>query len=251
MAKSRDFQPSLKHFIKVFNSFKGYYYDYDIFSDFIDFSVGCLLWEGDQDLADRLKKKYENDYPLFAELFRSMITTMDENLSCSNWFDVLGTLYESIASYSKCSFMGQFFTPAPVCDLIAAVQADADMTGKKLLISDPAAGSGRMLLAFNGIAPGNILIAQDIDQICTKMSAINMAIHGCQGQAINGNSLGTDDIFRFGYEVNPNIMLTHGIPHLIPMKKENALPIIVLENKLKKIEIQQPAQQEIQQLALF
>lgn len=251
MAKTRDFHPSLKHFLKVFNSFKGYYYDYDIFSDFIDFSIGCLLWDGDPNVSEHLKKKYQDDYPLFAELFRSMIATMDENLSSHQWFDVVGTLYESIASYSKCSFLGQFFTPAAICDLIAAVLADANMTGKKLLISDPAAGSGRMLLAFNGIAPGNILIAQDIDHICTKMCAINMAIHGCQGQAINGNSLGTDDIFKFGYEVNPNIMLTHGIPHLFPMKMDNAIPIIVLENKLKSIELPHPQQQEIQQLTLF
>lgn len=123
MAKTRDFPNSLKHFVQVLNSFKGYWYDYDIFRDFIDYTTACFLWEGDKELAERLKAHYKNDYSKFADLFRALVYTMHDNLSEElDWFDALGTLYEQIASNSKASFLGQFFTPPTVCDFMAQIQ---------------------------------------------------------------------------------------------------------------------------------
>jgi len=234
MAKTRDFPHSLRHFVKVLNSFKGYWYDYDIFRDFVDYTTACLLWEGDKELAKRLKDHYKDDYSKFAELFKALVNTMHDNLGEDlDWFDALGTLYEEIASNSKASFLGQFFTPSTVCDFMAQITQPLDECGEKrtgLTVNDPASGSGRTLLAFNKVAPGNYLVGQDVDVICTKMTAINLALHGCKGQSLNGDSLRPDH-FIFGYEINSMINLTQGIPHIIPITKEQSVAWQVWHNK--------------------
>ncbi|MBS4056514.1 MAG: N-6 DNA methylase [Bacteroidales bacterium] len=226
MAKTRDFPPALRHFVKVLNSFRGYYYDYDIFRDFIDYTTACFLWEGDKELADQLKGRYKEDYPRFNEMFTALVNTMADNMSEDlAWYDALGTLYEEIASYSKASFLGQFFTPPTVCDFMAQIQqplSECDEKRTGLTVNDPASGSGRMLLAFNKVAPGNYLVGQDVDVICTKMTAINLALHGCKGQALNGDSLWPDH-FVFGYEINPRIFTLGGLPHIVPIRKEQSV----------------------------
>jgi type I restriction enzyme M protein len=235
MAKTRDFPTELRHFVKVLNSFKGYWYDYDIFRDFIDYTAASFLWEGDKELAERLKDTYKDDYPRFAEMFVALVQTMNDRIVEElDWYDALGTLYEEISSRSKSSLLGQFFTPATVCDFMAGITQPLSECGEKrtgLTVNDPASGSGRTLLAFNKVAPGNYLVGQDLDAICTKMTAINMALHGCTGQALNGDSLRPDN-FVFGYEVNPMIRLTGGIPHLLPLQKEQSVSYRMWHNKL-------------------
>jgi len=217
MAKTRDFRPELRHFVKVLNSFRGYYYDYDVFKDFIDYVVACLLWEGDKSLAENLKGKYKDDYQRFNEMFVALVNTMNDMITDDNsWYDALGTLYEEISSRSKSSFLGQFFTPASVCDFMSQINIDGlDYEPKGITVLDPSCGSGRTLLSFHVKAPGNYYVAQDIDDICTKMCAINMAIHGMRGQVINGDTLAYT--FRYGYEINPWQNMTGGMPHIIPV----------------------------------
>lgn len=253
MAKANDFPASLKHFSKLLNGFYGYH-DYDVFYDFIDFSVACLLWKGDPHTADRLKKKYGNKFHLLGEMYIAMIHTMNDNIHTDQcWFDVPGTLYESFAMKSKSSALGQFFTPALVCDMIAKIQGADAPVGK--LVNDPAAGSSRMLLAFNSVAPGNILIAQDIDQICTKMSAINLCLHGCKGQSVNGDALQPDN-FNFGFSINPFQNQIGPIPHMIPISQDQSIAfkiwqkhLISASDEMPKVSI--PSQKTPSQLSLF
>lgn len=232
MANTRDFPHTLRHFVKVLNSFRGYWYDYDIFRDFIDYTTASLLWEGDKVLAERLKKQYKDDYPRFTDLFLALLTTMADNLSEDDWFDAIGTLYEEIASRGKASFLGQFFTPPSICNLMAEINVPVNELGEKktgLTVNDPACGSGRTLLAFNKVAPGNYFVAQDKDPICTKMTAINLALHGCKGQSLNGDTLLPDD-FSFGYEINPRIYTLGGFPHIVPITKQQSIAWQVWHN---------------------
>lgn len=135
-------------------------------------------------------------------------------------------------------------------------------TKEDLRVNDPASGSGRTLLAFNKVAPGNYLIGQDIDAICTKMTAINLALHGCRGQAINGNSLNPEH-FNFGYEINHNIFTIGGIPHIIPITKEQSVSYQIFQSKRggdmphdemlaeTTLKANSPVKQTVYQLKLF
>jgi type I restriction enzyme M protein len=233
MAKTTDFPSDLRHFAGVMNTLSGHYYDYDIFRDFVDYTTACLLWHGDAKLAQELQTRYRDDYPRFKDLFVALLNTMAEQTIDGGWYDALGSLYEVIASRNKCSWLGQFFTPPSLCDMMAQFQAQ-DVREDAKTANDPACGSGRTLLALNAVRPGLYYIAQDLDPICTKMTAINMALHGAKGQSVNGSSLDPDD-FQFGYEVNPRLYTMQGIPHLLPITKDASYAHQMWQRQLEHI----------------
>jgi type I restriction enzyme M protein len=257
---SLDYPPKLRSFGKLISGFT-HLYDYEVFSDLIDYTIACLLYHGDKTTADRLKARYKEYYDKFQQLYLSLMQTTHDCLEHdSDWFDVLGTTYEIIASGSKRSGLGQFFTPKTVCDFMAKIQAPEEPV-TDLRVNDPACGSGRTLLAFNSVAPGNFLYGDDLDPICTKMAAINLAIHGCKGQACNTNSLWPED-WRFGYQVNPYLYSMMGIPHLFHINKEQSATyrhweIVKQQNETPKPaplpEPKQtpPAQNTFKQLTMF
>ncbi len=237
MAKSQDFPPSIRDFGMTLSRFSNRYYDYDIFSDFIDYMICCLLWHGNPETVERLKSKYKEDYPKFIELYKCFLLTQHKNLGDDgsfDWYDVLGEIYETIASRSKASALGQFFTPKSVCDFMSGIVAPIEceeLYNKKIMrVNDCASGSGRTLLAFNKKYPGQELYADDFDQICSKMSAINLAIHGCKGQVCNMNSLNPDEWY-FGYQINPWQHTYNGMPHIVPIIKEQSFSWIHWQNQ--------------------
>lgn len=148
---------------------------------------------------------------------------MNEQIVEENgWYDALGMLYEYLASQYKKSYLGQFFTPPEICDLSTRITV-GEKTTARVRVNDPACGSGRMLLSFNAYNPGGLLYGEDLDPVCAKMTALNMAIHGCQGQVFCCNSLTLDD-WRFGYQVNYYHRFgAPPVPHLWPIRKEQSV----------------------------
>lgn len=203
-------------------------YKYDVgefYKDFIDYATACFLLEGDRPLAELLKNKYGKQYDVLPRMYAAWIHIMNERIpDDGSWFDALGELYEYLASQSKKSWLGQFFTPQPVCDLMTGLMYGSEpIKGKK--VNDPACGSGRTLLSFNAVNPGNYMFAEDLDPICAKMAALNMAIHGCQGQVTCMNTISQE--FKWCYEINPLHRFGSGpIPHLAPVKKENCFALL-------------------------
>lgn len=122
------------------------------------------------------------------------------------WLDVFGQLYEEMyLSRGKASKTGQFFTPKSVSDLMATIidpdknQAHtANVSGNR--VNDCAAGSGRLLLAHyidvskldHSQGRRFYYIAQDVDPVACKMCALNMMIHGMQGEVICQDTLSQD-----------------------------------------------------------
>jgi len=231
-----DAPKSVMGMVRIMRDFGQYKYDVgDIFRDFVDYGTACFLVHGDKELADRLKEKYKDDYPKLGELFYAWIKIMDERITDTVlWFDALGTLYEYLASRSKKSWLGQFFTPESLCDLMTHITSSSQkQTDQK--VNDCACGSGRMLLSFNAVHPGNLLYGEDMDPICAKMTALNLAIHGGQGQVTCMDSLCQD--WKFCYEVNPYHKYgSLPVPHLMPVPIEGCvakLQAISRENEYK------------------
>ncbi|MFN3378910.1 MAG: N-6 DNA methylase [Runella zeae] len=221
MPKSTEVPNELRDFNKVFERIAYRHGWGEVYHDFIDYLAACFLWNGDKELAARLEKKYKKEYPYFNELFVEWIKVHEKMLAVREWYDGLGSFYEVVASSHKASALGQFFTPPDVVDMMTVLNSPVEKGGKKRM-NDPCSGSGRMLISFHAHFPGNYCFAADIDPICAKMTAINMALHGCEGQAVCMDSLLPDD-WRFGYEINPYIHKTGGIPHLVRIQKEQCL----------------------------
>ena len=51
----------------------------------------------------------------------------------------------------------------------------------------------------------SLLVGEDIDGICCKMAAVNLAVHGCFGEVIRHDSIGEQNALRYGYIVNETL----------------------------------------------
>lgn len=143
----------------------------------------------------------------FFTLFQELSQVIKREVQCNGWYDAFGVIYEEIiASKSKCSNTGQFFTPSSLCDLMTKVTnggKDEKISGK--IIGDCACGSGRTLLSFHSHNLGNYYIAEDIDPMCVRMTVCNFLLHGVEGEVICHDTLCSPDSCNFAYRVNEGL----------------------------------------------
>lgn len=215
MSLVQDVPGELKEFARVFDKLCSRHGDYGrCFSDFIDLWTGGMLVYGDPELADRMKKQYGKDYELFFDLQREMIFAYNRKIYNDGcWYDGFGLFYETIASRYKSSYLGQFFTPASISNLMAELTQPKDAK----TVMDCCSGSGRLMLSAKIICPTAKFYACDVDPVCAKMTALNMALHGCMGEASCMDTLRMD--WKYGYRINPYLGLPgiNPIPHLLPI----------------------------------
>lgn len=183
-----------------------------VLEDLLDYIIGYL---------NPINSKIEgwsyskDDNAKFFEMMREYFNALDRHISHCLWYDAWGDMFMSLIT--KGGNKGQFFTPPSLCDLMAQValrdydnEKEPTKTthfGKRTIISDCSAGSSRNLLAANAIFEKNLwrkpyLVAEDIDALCCKMSAVNMAVHGCFGEVICHDTLTEPCDIKHGYLVN-------------------------------------------------
>lgn len=236
----------LKEFAGLFDNLSYRHSNYgSVYGDFIDYWAAGMLLNGDPVLASNLEAKYTSDYPLFNRLIIEMLKAYDRKIvddSC--WYDGLGIFYEIIASRYKSSALGQFFTPAPVVDLMTMIINPVE--GNRVL--DCCCGSGRMLLSAKVLNPKIDAFAADVDPICAKMSAINLALHGITGEVSCMNSLSME--WRFGYILNPMFRYPGipPVPHLSHISCFENSAFFMKKQQVKKAAV---AALEGGQLSLF
>lgn len=110
--------------------------------------------------------------------------------------DYLGLVYEQEAVAN--SYAGQFFTPEPVVEMMARMTMPDELPDTAL-VSDPACGSGRMLIA--GIRRNRFatFVGVDTDLTCVQMTALNCLVRNATTYVIHGNSLSLET--QGGYHV--------------------------------------------------
>ncbi len=112
------------------------------------------------------------------------------NIGGESW-DVIGDIYQELNASSDHS--GQYFTPWHLAHAAAQMSVGETMESlaartEPLRISDPACGSGVMLLAAAACLPREAVqkglvkfYGQDIDPTCVKLAQINMMLYGLNG----------------------------------------------------------------------
>jgi type I restriction enzyme M protein len=217
MSLKQDVSKELKPLAELMDLTAGRFGYNDIFTDWIDYMIACFRFDGDAELAERLKRKYEGQYPIFDKMLRTYLDIQKVQVnSFSEWYDGLGIIYETIASRWKSSAMGQFFTPPSIVDFMVMVNTSMAEIGTGKTVSDPTCGSGRLLIAHHAHCPGNFQYGQDLDPICAKMTAINMMLHGCVGEVACMNTLTME--WRFGYYINPYLN-KFGSPQIVKVRE--------------------------------
>lgn len=156
----------------------------------------------------------------FAEFADFYLRYIDEQLQKKYWCDAWGDLFMESSGNFK-SFRGQFFTPDSVSNLCARItlnETHSLPTGRPVF-NDCACGSARMLLAAQESAYEHnlmqpYLVGEDIDGMCCKMAAINLAVHGCFGEIIRHDSLKEPDELICGYIINESLYAGYGYPSI-------------------------------------
>lgn len=184
------------------------------------------------------------DTPAFMEMMQQVFAIYAKEIERRGWYDPFGDLY--MAMHSNGGGKGQFFTPVSVVQCVAKVNIGGldEPTGQptpfghRITICDCAAGSGRMPLAGYvevldrmqrewGYIPKEAeikrpyLICEDLDYNCVKMSAINMAMHGCFGEAICHDTLCEPHSVRVGYIINETMF---PFPNMVPSIRKETDP---------------------------
>lgn len=149
----------------------------------------------------------------FSDFMDTYLEYLSEQLEKSFWCDAWGDAFMDLAGQFK-SFRGQFFTPPGVANLCAMTSSTSGViVFDREVINDCACGSARMLLAAQEQAyknghPAPYLIGEDIDGMCCKMAAINLCVHGCQGEIIRHDTIRDPDGGQYGYIINEHLPMT-------------------------------------------
>lgn len=163
----------------------------------------------------------------FYAVFCELIKEYQFGIACNTWCDPLGDCFMSLIK-GIAKYRGQYFTPVGICRLMAELTVNlcdngdkklCGVFGKRTIISDPTCGSGRNLIAAKAIyakgteADQPYFVGEDIDELCCKMTAINLCMHGCYGEVICHDTLTEPDGLRFGYLINVSLRY-NGMPSI-------------------------------------
>jgi 2-polyprenyl-3-methyl-5-hydroxy-6-metoxy-1,4-benzoquinol methylase len=231
---------ALARFRKLFEQLS-YSQDYSTtFHSFLDFALWRLAPQCAEQMKDdlnRLNTMYKDAMvPVMCEMFDTW------SVACDNegaWFyDALGDLFMECVSFGR---NGQFFTPQPVCDMMAELNYGDDLADGKT-VCDPACGSGRMLLAMAKKNRRLRFYGSDNDITCVKMAVLNMLINSMKGEIAWMNAL-TMEHYR-SYHINLVLAGTYYLPVLTITGKNETYMIERLSNIMKELKEAKPSSDE-------
>ena len=205
MAKAvRCLKPRQSEFQKLFSTLCRTRSNWQVWSDFITVSATAISNAFDREGPthdDRekqymeLARAYTNDeLDILARLFSTVVLALDDEPRQ----DFLGEVFQGLGLNSH--WKGQFFTPYHVCEFMAEITlggAGEEVERKGWIsINDPACGAGALLIAARNAmekhglpSSGALYVAQDIDRTAALMCYIQLALLGCAGYVIIGDSL--------------------------------------------------------------
>ena len=156
-----------------------------IFNDLLDLLLYSLIITDDLEIRRNPLSQYnEDEQQIFIQLMNMVGELMEKN---GNYYDAFGDIFMEHLSFGK---NGQFFTPQPICDMMAQMNfADAENNKS---VCDPTCGSGRTLLALAKINRELWFFGSDIDLTCVKMTVLNLALNNLRGEIVHGNPLTLD-----------------------------------------------------------
>lgn len=207
-----------------------------VFEDFIEFTLLMLnINKKEEDFA-ALEKRWPK--PEHAHLFSEMLMALTDQSEEYN--DGLGDLFMEHVSHGR---NGQFFTPQEICDMMSQMTHSLELKEGQSA-SDPACGSGRMLLSLakmcrglEGFEPKYDFnyFASDNDLLCAKMTTINFILNTMCGEVAHMNTL-TLEHYK-SWHIRKMLVGTHYIPYYFTTGPGETNFIKRYENTIKQEEI--------------
>ena len=200
----RCLKPKQSEFQKLFSTLCGSRSDWQVWSDFITMSATAI-----SNACDREGPTHDSREQQYMEIVRGytkdeietlvqLLSTVVLALEDDPRQDFLGEVFQGLGLNSH--WKGQFFTPYSICEFMAEVNLEGaeEVIERKgwIGVNDPACGAGALLIAARnemvkrGIPrTGALFAAQDIDRTAALMCYIQLALLGCAGYVIIGDSL--------------------------------------------------------------
>jgi len=199
-----------KSFVKIYNSMAIKHDHRGVWVDFVTIfacSISNVL-DGEQrkqraERIDNILKRYPEDDQ--KRIFELMNITNSE-LSSNPDQDFFGEIYNALDLYSKAK--AQFFTPYNVSKMMSLMTFGNPMDEIRekgmISINDPCCGAGALLIAAANvckeqgvdISRDTLFVAQDIDPVVAMMCYVQLAILGCAGYILVGNTFSPEPITR-------------------------------------------------------
>lgn len=218
--------PELRPFEKQFNKIvSSTHHDaLRVFDDFLTYIIGMFSVEQKPNPDWGYKKEHTE---MFFDLMREWLEVQKAQVAKKGWYDIFGDFFMACVGRTSRQYRGQFFTPQHICDLMARVTAsdtdeDKPMAvcggfGKREIVNDCACGSARLLLAAHAVncekgKRPSYFVAEDIDRMCCKMSAINLCVHGCFGEVVCHDALAEPEEINIGYIINEGLYPIPAMP---------------------------------------
>lgn len=168
----------------------------DTFTDLLDLLIFPLTITDPAGLARNPLPGYpEAERAALIELTRTFGELADND--GTGLYDALGDLFMEHLSFGR---NGQFFTPQPICDMMAMMQGKPE-PGQT--VCDPSCGSGRTLLAMAKIERDLRFYGSDIDLTCVKMATVNLAYNNLAGEIAWMNTISMDHWGSFRIDREP------------------------------------------------
>lgn len=161
---------------------------------------------GNESIYMNIIKKYDQEA---INTFPKILGELHLQVLKHPYSDILGEYYMQNITNGR---NGQYFTPEPLCDMMARLQYSTNIEHKTVL--DPACGSGRLLLSFAKANPNNYFFGADSNNTCAKMSALNFFLNGLKGEVAWMDSLSME--WFGGWHIN-----TNGLG-IIPIEREQS-----------------------------
>lgn len=232
----------MKHFFNDFSKIMhGMSRQHDLSKVFNDLLTVSICTFHRINIQSRLQNKDEANEALYIQTIKSYdlkqlddfakaIGTLQLNAAQNPYSDILGEFFMQDITKGR---NGQYFTPEPICDMMAKIQINdcKDEFNKRVL--DPACGSGRMLLSGAKLNPKNYFFGADNSNTCAKMATLNFFMNGLRGEIAWMNSLSME--FYGGWQINMN-----GIG-IVPIEAEQSQ--IWVKPPLRKDRNETPQQQ--------
>lgn len=184
----------MQEFTRIFNQI-AYRHDFmRVFDDFLTLAICCFANKRMEDVYFETIKGYSpEELKNFSYLLGALILDYDRKADTAGaWYDGLGDFFMDNNNKFGQDARGQFFTPEEVCSMMAQLSYENDSKEERQIL-DPAAGSGRTLLAFDRLKVNhrfeNFYVAADIDSRCVKMCTLNFCLYGLKGAIIHMDSL--------------------------------------------------------------
>ena len=191
-----------------------------VFSDFLEMSVCALSIGAMETRYLEIVGRYDkNEVNLMADAFAALVLEMDKG--GEGLKDILGDFYMEFISHGH---NGQFFTPEPICEMMARMTNPIE-TGSRIL--DCACGSGRTLLAAAKINRNATFYGADVDRNCAMMCLINLCLNGMFGEVAWMNSLSNQ--FYGAWQIKP--YPGYGNPYIVAITESESVIVQQLPMK--------------------